>query len=308
MRNRMTFLLLALIFIFVLGACNNHQNAKLDIAFLGNTDSDCISEKSNVISMASEKYNNRKASRSKQISINNAEYTLTYNESAKDVFGSMDTYATEDEKIECKYENGKLSQIIVDDITFESLSTEEEYVNWCKTFISNFDNVDFSKYTYSCITYTNVSGDNYLSGRQYPYFYNEFEDNEEINIYTFTFTKFISGLPTTDRFSISIFSKINWVSVKLDHKQFVDISTIDIDENEIDSKVEEFVKNNIDSKYSYSSHEIKDRTLYYIDGRLCCVNVVSLSFSPVYNTEIDFKSLINVVVYLDDVEIVYNKE
>ena len=165
-------------------------------------------------------------------------------------------------------------------------STEEEYKRWAMgfpLFLGIKDNVGIEgmytrEYKYSCETRVVTSGADFAGQRTVEGFYIPKDDTETVSGYTFSFTKHLAGVPTSDK--ISIYVAKNTIILNFDERRFANTEAPELDMTACEEAVEKFVNANVDTKkYTLASYEAKDAYLTYIGEKLCLVYAVELNLT-----------------------------
>ena len=167
-------------------------------------------------------------------------------------------------------------------------STEEEYKRWAMSFplfLGIKDNVGIEgmytrEYKYSCETRVVTSGADFAGQRTVEGFYIPKDDTETVSGYTFSFTKHLAGVPTSDKISIYVAKNTiakNTIILNFDEKRFADTEAPELDMTACDEAVENFLNAKVDTKkYTLASYEAKDAYLTYIGEKLCLVYAVEM--------------------------------
>lgn len=277
-------------FFSMLGGCADSA-AERNVMLLSDYDSLMFKETTQMVQNSYEQFVDDTINSDKTMIIGNEIYNLRYKDSITHYGVKLDTFTTVDGKLACKYDNlGKLRQISIEDFSaFPTFASEENYIDWCKSYMSTLGFPVPEQYVYTCETSVFVKGDEYA--------YNDVKDSfvaptENTVKYRFAFTRYEGSIPTTDRIEIYLNLKFKNLIVKLDAEQFADGISTEIRLSDVNSGVQKFIKSSIISNYSLKSCDIVNQRLTYIDNRLCIISTVNITVST------DIKDLVEVVSYL----------
>ena len=160
----------------------------------------------------------------------------------------------------------------------ENLSTEKEFKDWISSTLIELGFKDFREgypYTYSCETRVVTSGADFAGQRTVEGFYTAKDDTEKVSGYTFDYTRYLAGVPTSDK--VSVYISKNTVIIDMDEKRFLDTEAPELDMTACDEAVEKFLNAKVDTKkYTLASYEAKDAYLTYIGEKLCLVYAVEM--------------------------------
>lgn len=152
-------------------------------------------------------------------------------------------------------------------------------------------NEDLSQYEYSCTTgYVQDNGES-SDFPTYDGFYTPQNENEEINYYSFDYTKVVNGYKTADIIGVTIDPDITdddpccVVSVGYSNHDFDNFTAINLNTQKVKTAIEEKFRSAINNdSYEFKSCEIKNYTLVYENGTfgvLCGVSTVVENISGI---------------------------
>lgn len=176
----------------------------------------------------------------------------------------------------------------------EELKKEEDFKIWVESIIGNY--IDLSQYEYSCRTLITVHGENSVGNVRYDEFRLPIKENESNARYTFTYTKYVNGYPTTDYVQINT-DKLGNVNLIILYQNEFDQTIIPvIQANIVDETIEQNLKSIINkNKYMLESYRILSKRLFLAEN-----GKVEMSVS----IEISVKDLELDSIYVDMLSIV----
>lgn len=223
-------------------------------------------------------YINEEAEQEMMFSVNGDSVKLTYFDSINIPGRRIDVYSNEDNSLEVGYYNstGNIAFSIYPDgdcIIEETLTNEADYRAWVEDYLAELmPDEDLSQYEYSCTTgYVQDNGEssNYPT---YDGFYTP-QANEEINYYSFEYTKMVNGYKTADIINVMIDPLTSdgepcYVSsVGYSNHDFDNFKSVNLNTQKVKTAIEEKFRSAInDGNYEFKSCEIKDYTLVYENG------------------------------------------
>lgn len=235
---------------------------------------------------------NEDAVQEKMFSYNGESVKLKYSDSVNIPGRHIDCYTDKEKSVdalEVGYYTGTGNIALTffpegDCIIEETLTTEAEYRAWVEDYLAELmpDEV-LSQYEYSCTTgYVQDNGEssNYPT---YDGFYTP-QANEEINYYSFEYTKMVNGYKTADIINVMIDPLTSdgepcYVSsVGYSNHDFDNFKSVNLNTQKVKTAIEEKFRSAINNdSYEFKSCEIKDYTLVYENGSfgvLCGVSTM----------------------------------
>lgn len=189
--------------------------------------------------------------------VNDKDVTLQYQQSNSIRSGDTHTYVSADGSVLYTYysDTKKPKELNVSNYNtsdISELSTEAEYVEWCRSVINEYCEADLNEYLYSCVTESKGGTD-----------YDGFKDDlgENLGRYTFSFVRCFGEFVTSDEYVLTIYPPDNRLMIRFDEGKFENYGEINIDATELDRRVDEFLHQSL--KYDFISYEILDRILVF---------------------------------------------
>lgn len=296
--------------VFLLGSCNENDP-------LNNTDNDLVSPRNvkmlgipdgnifhktvETYDLSDVQYQNVNADVEKNIVIakGNTE-KIMYQYSTKNDITDLAVY--ENSNISCYFDSktDRMLQIFAKNNSInipDSVKTEADYRAWIEQLLSSYDVGNLSDYNYSCQTSVIVSSENGVTQNQLAYFYTDVKSNERVSRRVFTYTRYISGYPTTDRIYISISPITGSVIIKFDERDFANYSFFSCDETQIISAVDSYIFSSINTElYEVSSSNIVNRSLVMIENEAGIMVDVELKLCAKEASE-PFDMVVTLVVF-----------
>lgn len=236
---------------------------------------------------------NEDAVQEKMFSYNGESVKLKYSDSVNIPGRHIDCYTDKEKSVdalEVGYYTGTGNIALTffpegDCIIEETLTTEAEYRAWVEDYLAELmPDEDLSQYEYSCTTsYVQNEGESssYLT---YEGFYTPQNENEEINDYSFDYTKVVGGYKTADIIGVTIDPDITdddpccVVSVGYSNHDFDNFKSVNLNTQKVKTAIEEKFRSVINNdSYEFKSCEIKNYTLVYENGSfgvLCGVSTM----------------------------------
>lgn len=233
------------------------------------------------------------------VKIGQEDVLLTYKHSKDQGDLAFDFYESEDKKVSAQYNSEKnaISQLSLKSLDLGEYTTEDQYLSLIYSILADFGITDLSYYTKTCSTSIKVSGNNSSWVENKSEFYSNEKENEEIDKYRFEFVRYYGEYPTTDKISISFSLTTQTVLIKFDPKDFVSISEISIDRDDMRSELDKYVAAELKSTCTISSLEITNEYLTIEKGKPCYVFVADIICSGDGGNEYALKT--NFVVFLN---------
>ena len=225
---------------------------------------------------------------------------LTYKHSKDQGSLAFDFYENEDKKVSAQYNSEKnaISQLSLKNFDLGEYTTEDQYLSLVYSILSDFGITDLSHYTKTCDTSIKVSGNNSSWVENKAGFYSSEKETEKIDKYLFEFVKYYGEIPTTDKISINFSPTTQTILVKFDPKNFMSISEITIDIDDIRSELDKYIAAKLKNTCTISSLEITNEYLSVERGNPCYVFVADIICSKDAGNEYALKT--NFVVFLNE--------
>ncbi len=259
------------------------------------SDADVYNDKVVIRTATSETFTNFDTEQEKILILSGKEISTNYVESFKDFKGEQaNKYQSSDEKVyfTCSESTHEIYRIRATRDYFalpDNLKSEEDYLNWIKELLKGYGVSDLSAYEYSCKTGLTEFGDDWAGGASRDYFYQDIDPTcEKLSNYEFTYTRIIDGYVTSDKISIYISFTTDMLLVSFDQGQFANVGKIELDEMKMLETLDEYVKKCVDTeKHELVSYKVKEKTLTYVDQKLCMVCSVEMLLNPLEISDIE---------------------
>ena len=245
-------------------------------------------------------FTNPNAAREKQLVLNRQPKSLiyTYSNNMDLCDYSKDVYATsEGEEYGYKEGTDLLISVSKKDL-FDpfiknpgNLVTEQDYRDWVETILTSIYHADLTDLRYSCETTISRSSEGGVGNYPYDYFTRATGPQEEVVRYSFCYTRWMCGYPTTDYVLVSTTPEGDIIFIILNHNNFVNIKAPEIDQTILEQTIDQAVKRLINTdRYSLDSYRIRDTKLFIKEGTPRLAVTVSLTIED-KNTHKTFNSL-----------------
>ena len=150
----------------------------------------------------------------------------------------------------------------------EPLRTEQDFRNAAESALAGYSDANLADLQYACTTRLIRNTENGIEQYNANTFQTAAGPEERVSSYTFTYTKYVGGYPTTDRAMVMTDASGNIMLLQWNPNDFASVSSFALDPALLTQAIEDTLSATLDTKqYALTAYDTVGTILFIEDGK-----------------------------------------